>query len=136
MFEYMKNNNAWLILKTRLDKNPKLKAIYYEEKRKYQIADQIREARKKAGLSQKELANKIHTTQSVISRLEMNDYRSYTPATLRKLARALDLSVADLTEREGETSFDALKSVPSTLTHFTGFRWASKQNLVSKFYAS
>lgn len=55
----------------------------------------IRETRKRAGLSQKELAERLQTTQSVIARWETGR-REPSFANLQRIARAcgLDLSVA------------------------------------------
>lgn len=48
------------------------------------------------GLTQAELAARVNTTQSVISRYESADYESYRVGTLRRLAHALggELKVA------------------------------------------
>ncbi len=56
-----------------------------------QIATLIYEARVAAGLSQKQLAGKIHTRQSVISRLEDADYTGHSLTMLRRVASALGL---------------------------------------------
>ena len=59
------------------------------ERQKSDIAEQIYNLRAQAGLSQKQLANLIGTTQSVISRLEDADYNGHSLAMLRKIASAL-----------------------------------------------
>lgn len=63
------------------------------EREKLTIAEQIYELRTKAGLTQKQLASMIGTTQSVISRLEDADYDGYNLATLAKIAVALHRKV-------------------------------------------
>ena len=55
------------------------------------IASLIYEARTAAGLSQKQLADKIHSRQSVISRLEDADYDGHSLSMLRRVASALGL---------------------------------------------
>ncbi len=55
-----------------------------------EVAGLIYNLRMKAGLSQAELARKIHTTQSVISRLEDADYEGHSLSMLAKVAAALD----------------------------------------------
>jgi HTH-type transcriptional regulator / antitoxin HipB len=55
-----------------------------------QIADMLKKARKEKGLVQMELANKIGTTKSAISRME-NHAGNLRVSTLRKLAAALGL---------------------------------------------
>ena len=51
-------------------KDKKIKEIFYQEKIKLDIANEIIKLRKKKKISQKELAKKIKTTQAVISRIE------------------------------------------------------------------
>lgn len=52
------------------------------------ISEKIVELRKKAHLTQDQLAKKIHTTKSAISRYENNFYRGYTIGLLHKIALA------------------------------------------------
>lgn len=58
------------------------------------IATQIRTLREREGWSQKELAEKIETTQPAISRLERPDHSSWSLKTLRALAQAFDMAVS------------------------------------------
>jgi|SRR5579872_115552 len=55
----------------------------------WDIAFQIYDLRKKAGLTQTELAKLVHTKQSNIARIESADYTGYTFKTLRKVTEAL-----------------------------------------------
>ena len=57
------------------------------------IASLIYEARMGAGLSQKQLADKIGSRQSVISRLEDADYDGHSLTMLRRVASALGLKL-------------------------------------------
>lgn len=57
------------------------------------VAQLIYDARTEAGLSQKELANMINTTQSVISRLEDADYEGHSLSMLGRIANALNREV-------------------------------------------
>ena len=84
-----RTKNALEILKTRTDKNPRLKAFVEEERVNLQAALAIRDARKKAGLTQAQLAKEIGTTQSVIARLEDANYRGHTLKLLENIAEAL-----------------------------------------------
>ena len=59
------------------------------EREKSDIAEQIYNLRIQAGLSQKELAKLVRTTQSVISRLEDADYNGHSLAMLRRIAAVL-----------------------------------------------
>ncbi|MEX0777896.1 MAG: helix-turn-helix transcriptional regulator [Phycisphaeraceae bacterium] len=54
-----------------------------------QIAEMIHEARAQAGLTQRQLAQRVGTTASVICRLEDADYQGHSMAMLRKIAAAL-----------------------------------------------
>jgi len=63
------------------------------EREKLSVAEQIYELRTKAGLTQKQLASMVGTTQSVISRFEDADYDGYNLATLAKIAIALHQKV-------------------------------------------
>jgi ribosome-binding protein aMBF1 (putative translation factor) len=60
------------------------------EREKAYIAGQIYDMRTRAGLSQAELAERVGTTQSVISRLEDADYEGHSLTMLRRIARALN----------------------------------------------
>jgi len=88
-----KTNNAVEILKRRTAKDPKLQELYEEEKINLQAATAIRRAREAAGLTQGQLAEKIGTTQSVISRLEDADYEGHTLKMLERIAEVLDQRV-------------------------------------------
>ena len=53
------------------------------------IAELIHRARMSAGLSQRELAERVGTTASVICRLEDADYDGHSLGVLRRIAHAL-----------------------------------------------
>jgi transcriptional regulator with XRE-family HTH domain len=57
------------------------------------LATYIREMRESARMTQAELAKRIGTTPSAISRLEDPDYDGHSLKTIRRIAIALDLSV-------------------------------------------
>ena len=81
------------ILRRFREKDPELEALYQEELKRINIANKIRQARKKVGISQKELAKQVNTTQSAISRLESSDYERFSMNTLLKIATALNYDV-------------------------------------------
>jgi len=64
-----------------------------KERENLNIAELICAIRKQAGLSQKQLADLVGTTQSVISRLEDADYNGHSLAMLRKIGAALQQRV-------------------------------------------
>ncbi|MDR2892801.1 MAG: helix-turn-helix domain-containing protein [Deltaproteobacteria bacterium] len=67
--------------------NPEFAAAWEEAREEFAIAREIIRTRVAAGMSQKELAEKIGTTQSVIARLESG---AHTPSvsTLKRVAEA------------------------------------------------
>jgi predicted XRE-type DNA-binding protein len=69
--------------------DPERLAALEGERQKLEIAGQIHELRTQAGLSQAKLAERVGTTQSVISRLEDADYNGHSLNMLRRVAKAL-----------------------------------------------
>jgi transcriptional regulator with XRE-family HTH domain len=57
----------------------------------FKIAQRLTSLRKKKGLTQKELAEKAHTSQSAIARLESGQHKNLTLAFLQKVCNALNL---------------------------------------------
>ncbi len=80
--------------------DPERVASVQEERVNAQVARTIRELREDAGLTQKELAELIGTTQSVISRLEDADYEGHSLSMLDRIARALNQRVRVLVASE------------------------------------
>ncbi|RJR47370.1 MAG: helix-turn-helix domain-containing protein [Deltaproteobacteria bacterium] len=83
-----------------------------------QVARTIYDLRKQAGLTQKELARLIGTTQSVISRLEDAGYEGHSLSMLSRIAAALgqrlffSVAPADQGGREGETGQEEMSATP------------------------
>jgi transcriptional regulator with XRE-family HTH domain len=59
----------------------------------WDVALQITDLRKKAGLSQTELARRLHTSQQQISRLESPSYEGHSLSMLRRVAEVLHAKV-------------------------------------------
>jgi len=55
----------------------------------FRIAQMVYDARSAAGLTQKQLAEAVGTTQSVISQLEDAEYDGHSLSMLRRIAKAL-----------------------------------------------
>ncbi len=70
-------------------KNPKIKAEYDKLQPEFAMIQAVIDARVKKGVTQEELAQKIGTKQSVISRLE-SGRANPSVAFLKKLAQALN----------------------------------------------
>ena len=67
----------------------------------WDVALQLAALREKAGLSQKDLARKLHTSQQNISRLESPSYESHSLTMLRRVAEVLGATVrVTLTPKE------------------------------------
>ncbi|TAL35974.1 MAG: XRE family transcriptional regulator [Spirochaetes bacterium] len=79
-------------LETRLKSDTKLANKFWDGYDKFKIGVILKEARIQAGLSQEEVAKKIHTTKSVISRIE-NHAEDIRLSTLDKFAKALNKSI-------------------------------------------
>ncbi len=83
----------WQTHKQKLLKNPEFRNALKDSELELQIAKSIIEARLKSGLTQKDLAKKLKTRQSVISRVET---AKTTPSLsfLKRLAVALGTSLS------------------------------------------
>ena len=79
---------SYKMLKNKLLRDKEVKKIYDNLGPEFQLIQIIIDKRIKQGLTQTELAKKIGTKQSAISRLERGAYNP-TVAFLRKLAQAL-----------------------------------------------
>ena len=64
----------------------------------WDVALQIATLRTHAGLTQKELADKVGTTQQQICRLESPNYEGHSLSLLRRVAEALDAQVRVILE--------------------------------------
>ncbi len=62
-----------------------------EERAGAEIAQLIHDVRRRAGLTQKELADLIGTSQPTIARLEDADYDGHSLGMLRRIAAALHM---------------------------------------------
>ena len=86
-----KTSHAARILRNRyVEDDPKRKASVEAERVNAQVARMIYDLRNDAGLTQKELAERVGTTQSVISRLEDSDYQGHSLSMLNRIAEALN----------------------------------------------
>lgn len=70
-----------------LMKDPEFAAAWQEAEEEFSIAREVIRARTAAGLSQQELADLLHTTQSVIARLESGSHAP-SVSTLKRVAAA------------------------------------------------
>jgi ribosome-binding protein aMBF1 (putative translation factor) len=82
----------WETHRKQLLKDPKVRKALKETELEFQIARSIIKARLHKGLSQVQLAKKLHTKQSVISRVE-NAKTIPSLSFLKKVAKALGASL-------------------------------------------
>ena len=91
MNKIKKTSKAFDILHRRyIGENAERQVSLEVERVNAEVARTIYELRKKAGLTQKELAQMVGTTQSVISRLEDADYAGHSLSMLHRIAMALN----------------------------------------------
>jgi transcriptional regulator with XRE-family HTH domain len=74
-------------------KDPDFASRYQKAGEAWNVALQLAALRKKAGLSQKELAQRVGTSQQQISRLESTSYEGHSLSMLRKVAEVLGAKV-------------------------------------------
>ena len=78
------------VIRAKLRANPELAELVRKESINAHIAQQVYDLRTKAGLTQKQLADRVNTQQSVISRIEDADYDGHSLTLLNRIASALD----------------------------------------------
>jgi len=74
-------------------KDPEFKKAWDDLDPEFQVLKAMIRAREKSGVSQAELARRVGTRQSVISRLERGAFSKATLETIKKVADALDMRV-------------------------------------------
>ncbi len=74
-------------------KYPDFKKRFKEAGEGWDVALQLTALRKESGLSQKELAKLVGTSQQQISRLESSSYEGHSLSMLRRVADVLDATV-------------------------------------------
>lgn len=82
----------WKTHKRQLLRDPKVRKALKKSELEFQIAKSIIEARIKRGITQKELAKKLRTKQSVISRVETVK-TTPTLSFLKRVAETLNTSL-------------------------------------------
>jgi len=84
----MKIHDYGEMLKEEL-KDPEFKKEYDALEEEFEVAKQVIELRLKKRMTQKQLARKVHTSQSCIARLESGTYRNPSLSFLRRIGGAL-----------------------------------------------
>ncbi len=78
----------------------------------WDVALQLTALREKAGLSQRDLARKLKTSQQQISRLESSGYEGHSLSMLRRVAKVLHARVRVVIETEDKADVLAETPVP------------------------
>lgn len=107
----MKKTNFDLYLEQQL-KDPVFAERFEQAGEAWDVALQIAALREKAGLSQKELARKLRTSQQQISRLESPSYEGHSLSMLRRVAKVLSARVRVVLEPENEAPGSHLAEPP------------------------
>ena len=85
-----KTSDAVRILDGMIAKDRQLRQLADEAMVNAEVAQLIYEVRRKARLTQKQLAEVVGTTQSVIARLEDADYEGHSLSMLQRIAAAVN----------------------------------------------
>jgi transcriptional regulator with XRE-family HTH domain len=88
----MKKTNFDRYLQQKL-RDPEFAARFEQAGEAWDVALQLAALREQAGLSQKELARRLKTSQQQISRLESPGYEGHSLETLRRIAKVLNARV-------------------------------------------
>jgi transcriptional regulator with XRE-family HTH domain len=88
----MKRSNFDAYLQEQM-KDPAFAEKFRQAGEAWDVALQVATLRRKAGLSQKQLARRLRTTQQQVSRLESPAYEGHSLRMLRRVARALDAEI-------------------------------------------
>jgi ribosome-binding protein aMBF1 (putative translation factor) len=86
--------DALEVMDARFGHLPGWKDGVQQERRKLAVGMLIRESREAQGLTQKQLAQRVGTSQSAISRIEDANYDKLMLETLYRIADALNLPLA------------------------------------------
>ena len=99
-----KKTNFEVYLEEQL-KDPDFERRFRKAGEAWDVAIQIASLRKKSGLSQKELARRLGTSQQQISRLESPSYEGHSLSMLRRVAEVLGASVhVEIRQRNQRTT--------------------------------
>lgn len=103
MAEHDRRDGVSILRRRYIDGDVDRMASVERERTNAEVAQLIYDRRVAAGLTQKELAKLVGTTQSVISRLEDADYEGHSLAMLHRVANALGQRLTiDMAPREPE----------------------------------
>jgi len=92
--EKRKNDAVSILHRRYIGDDAERQVSLHKERVNAEVARMIYDLRKEANFTQKDLAEKIGTTQSVVSRLEDADYDGHSLSMLSRIAKALNCTLA------------------------------------------
>lgn len=98
---------------------------------KKELADIIKEAREKKGISQRELARQIGVGNNTIARLENGERKSTNALTLKKMANVLNLDLRKLMTIAGFSEEDIETTIDPEMEEYM-----ARQNTYKKLFSS
>lgn len=107
----MKKTNFDRYLETQLQ-DPAFAARFEQAGEAWDVALQLAALREQAGLSQRDLARKLKTSQQQISRLESPGYEGHSLSMLRRVAKVLHARIRVVLETDSPSKADALAESP------------------------
>jgi transcriptional regulator with XRE-family HTH domain len=107
----MKKTNFDIYLEEQLQ-DPAFAERFEKAGEAWDVALQLAALREKAGLSQKDLARKLRTSQQQISRLESPGYEGHSLSMLRRVAKVLHVRVRVVIETDPISKSSALAEDP------------------------
>ena len=90
-----KTKSATTIIERMIGEDVDVQRMIEKEKINATVAQIIYDARKKAGLTQKELAELVGTKEPVIERLENADYEGHLLSMLQRISKALNMRLIE-----------------------------------------
>lgn len=121
----MKKTNFDLHLEQQLQ-DPNFAERFKRAGEAWDVALQIAALREKAGLSQKDLARKLKTSQQQISRIESPSYEGHSLSMLRRVARELKARVRVVLEPDNTANHVAEAPAGYRLTRRTASNRAAR----------
>lgn len=109
----MKKSNFDRYLETQLQ-DPAFAARFEQAGEAWDVALQLAALREQAGLSQRDLARKLKTSQQQISRLESPGYEGHSLSMLRRVAKVLHARIRVVLEADAPAKAAALAESPVT----------------------
>lgn len=105
-----RTKNIAQYIRAKLASNPELEAQVADERLYAEIATKVHALRNELGFTQIELAKKVDSQQSVISRIESVEYEGHSIDLLRRIAvacrRKLSIEFLPIADNETETTYD------------------------------